>query len=130
MGPPGLPGPHGPKVYQDGQISQQRGVWGQLGVLGAFHPSAVFQGPQGLQGQRGPPGLRGMQVNDVWVPSYIAEVHTCKLGKELLSSIPACFSAGSCWDGGVLRSQRRHCKNFSSSFGLWWGWNLGSSVSL
>lgn len=133
MGPPGLPGPHGPKVCQDGQISQQAGCLGgggQLRVLGAFHPSAVFQGPQGLQGRRGPPGLGGMQVNDVRVLSCIAEVHTCEMGKELLSPIPACFSAGSGWDGGVLRSQRRRCKNFFPTFGLWWGCKLGSRASL
>lgn len=106
------------------------GGGGQLRVLGAFHPSAVFQGPQGLQGRRGPPGLGGMQVNDVRVLSCIAEVHTCELGKELLSPIPACFSAGSGWDGGVLRSQRRRCKNFFPTFGLWWGWKLGSRASL
>lgn len=132
---PACLGPTDPRYVRTGKSHSKRGVWrggggGQLRVLGAFHPSAVFQGPQGLQGRRGPPGLGGMQVNDVRVLSCIAEVHTCELGKELLSPIPACFSAGSGWDGGVLRSQRRRCKNFFPTFGLWWGWKLGSRASL
>lgn len=39
-------------------------------------------------------------------------------GRELLSPLPVCFSAGSRWDGGVLWSQRRHRKSFSPSL-LW-----------